>query len=147
MKRRVAVRAVIIKNGKLHCVRLKPYDGKITGDYWCVIGGGVEPGEPLIKALNREVIEETGIKPTIGNLLYVQQFKSGGNEQMEFFFHVTNTGDFLNIDLSKTTHGEKEIAKIGFIDVTRETILPEFLTQESFENLENQPTKFFNYLS
>ena len=146
MKRRIAVRAIIVRGGRLHCVRLKPYKGKIAGDYWCVIGGGVEPGEPLIEALKREVVEETGVKPVIGNLLYVQQFRSGGNEQMEFFFHVTNDKDFLNIDLSRTTHGEIEIAKIDFIDVTKETVLPEFLTKEKYENLENHPTKFFNYL-
>jgi len=77
MKRRVAVRAVIVDDGKLHCVKLKPYAGKIGGDYWCVIGGGVDPGEPLIQALTREVEEETGITPTIGSLLFVQQFDDG----------------------------------------------------------------------
>lgn len=76
--RRVAVRGIILKDGKILCVRLKQYPGKATDDgcdYWCTPGGGVDVGEPLIPALEREIIEETAIKPAIGNLLYIQQFE------------------------------------------------------------------------
>jgi 8-oxo-dGTP pyrophosphatase MutT (NUDIX family) len=116
MNRRVAVRGIVVHNSKLLCFQLGAYDGKPAVDFWSVPGGGVDPGEGLIPALEREMIEETGI-------------------------------DYLAIDLSKTSHGQKEIAKLGFIDAAKETVLPEFLSRESFAELDQiVAPKIFNYL-
>lgn len=151
MNRRVAVRAIIIDNGKLLAVRLKPYGGTgagIASDQWCTVGGGVDAGEPLIPALEREVLEETGIMPKVGNLLFVQQFLHKETEQMEFFFHVSNTEDFKNIDLAKTSHGVEEIAEIDFIATAESKLLPKFLTHIDFNNFNTTiPTQFFNYIT
>lgn len=147
MNRRVTARGIIIHDGKLLCVKLKPYKGAITGDYWCVPGGGVDPGEALIPALSREIVEETGVEPQIGNLLYLQQFTDNDTEQLELFFQIINTKDFLEIDLAKTSHGEKEIAEIEFIDPTQHVVLPKFLTEEDFSQVSSsQSVKLFNYL-
>lgn len=146
MKRRIAVRAIVIYQGKLLCVKLKPYSALITGEFWCTVGGGVDSGEALLPALRREVVEETGIEPVIGNLLYIQQYVTDETEHLEFFFHVTNANDFQNIDLSATTHGEAEIAELDFVDAAANVVYPKFLSQESFANITTQPTKFFNYL-
>ncbi|HYH75229.1 MAG TPA: hypothetical protein VD735_04695, partial [Candidatus Saccharimonadales bacterium] len=51
-------------------------------------------------------------------------------DYIEFFFNVKNVEDYLNIDLSKTTHGELEIAEIGFVDPASVVIKPEFLATE-----------------
>ena len=70
--RRIAVRGIILKGNTILCAKLKKTPGKDSTDsidYWCTPGGGVDVGEPLIPALEREMIEETGIKPVIGNLL------------------------------------------------------------------------------
>jgi len=131
--RRVAVRGVILKNNKLLCVRLKKYPGRISNegqDFWCTPGGGVDIGEPLIPALKRELIEETGIKPDVGQLLYIQQFQHKNWEHLEFFFHITNSEDYEDINLEATTHGATEIAEVDFIDLTDHTVLPVFLTKE-----------------
>lgn len=46
---------------------------KITGpepDCWDLPGGGLQPGEPIIQALTREIREETGLSEIrVGNLL------------------------------------------------------------------------------
>ena len=147
MNRRVAVRGIFVHRGKLLCVKLKPYKESIKNDYWCVIGGGVDAGEALIPALEREIIEETAIKPIIGNLLYVQQFASSDKEQLEFFFNILNPHDYLNIDLSKTTHGAEEIEDVSYIDPKLHDVRPEFLTSESLTNITPKTaTKIFNYL-
>jgi ADP-ribose pyrophosphatase YjhB (NUDIX family) len=150
MKRRVAVRAIIAKDGKLLCVRLHQYEGKATSenDYWCTPGGGVDEGEALVPALKREIIEELGPEPEVGQLLYIQQFIHGDTEQLEFFFHVKNADDYADLDLTTTTHGVTEIAEVDFIDAATENVLPKFLREESFENLEKPgPTKIFNYIN
>lgn len=93
MNRRVAVRAIIVHDSKLLCVRQKKYQGSLTeatNQYWNVPGGGLEEGEALTDGVCREIIEETGITPKLGNLLYVQQFAYVDMEFLEFFFHVSN---------------------------------------------------------
>jgi ADP-ribose pyrophosphatase YjhB (NUDIX family) len=150
MNRRVAVRGIIVRSGKLLAVRQKQYDGKATttNDYWCTPGGGVDVGEPLVPALERELVEELGVKPIVGPLLYVQQFEHNGTEHMEFFFAVLNPEDYVSLDLSSTTHGAIEIERFDFIDPAKEHLLPTFLTAEPVaEAVANAGApKFFNYL-
>ena len=139
-----------MQNGKLLAVRLKQYAGKatITSDYWCTPGGGVDVGEPLIPALERELVEELGVRPVVGPLLYVQQFEHNSTEHMEFFFAVLNPEDYRSVDLANTTHGTTEIERFGFIDPAKEHLLPAFLTSEPLAEAVAHPgaPKFFNYL-
>ncbi len=149
MNRRITSRAIIVHNGKLLCLKHKPYEGH-TVDYWCTPGGGIDDHESLIDALKREIVEELGIEPIIGNLLFVQQFihKNRGIEEIEFFFHVANATDYLNIDISKTSHGAKEIDQIAFLDPNGpEIIKPRFLEDISFEDgFSNKSTQYFNQM-
>ena len=136
MIRKICVRGIVLYEGKLLCARLKPYrdlNRTKSNDFWCLPGGGLDPGESLIEGVEREMIEEIGVKPEVGNLLYVQQFVDGGKEFIEFFFHITNSTDYLNIDPSKTTHGEEEIEEIDFVDPATTHILPTFLTTERLQ--------------
>lgn len=147
MMRHVTIRGIVLYEGKLLCVRLKPYKEHLKRDNscWCLPGGGLDEGESLVAGVEREMIEETGIKPVVGNLLYVQQFAHGEKDYLEFFFHITNGEDYLNIDLSKTTHGLEEIEEIGFIDPANMHVLPEFLKTENIvEQVEGLPTKVFS---
>lgn len=126
--RRVAVRGVIFKDGKMLCQQLKPGSDNSKRDYWCTPGGGLDIGESIKDGLYREMIEETGIAPKIGRLLFVQQFSEDGvKEQMEFFFHIENAEDYAVIDLSATSHGELEIEHVEFVDPTKHNVLPAFL--------------------
>jgi ADP-ribose pyrophosphatase YjhB (NUDIX family) len=132
MTRKVTVRGIVLHEGKLLCVKLKPYKDHLKRDnsYWCLPGGGLDDGEALLTGVEREMVEETGIKPMVGNLLYVQQFAFEGKDYLEFFFHITNSEDYLHIDLTKTTHGMEEIEEIKFIDPAVIRVLPEFLGTE-----------------
>ncbi|HMM62002.1 MAG TPA: NUDIX domain-containing protein [Candidatus Saccharibacteria bacterium] len=129
--RRINVRGIIYKDGNILCQQLTPgADGKVR-DYWCTPGGGLDAGESLHQGLTREIVEEIGISPKIGKLLFIQQFEGGSRnqEQLEFFFHIENAEDYQNIDLSITTHGLAEIQDVQFIDPKVHNILPSFLTK------------------
>lgn len=89
----------------------------------------MDDGESIEQALRREMIEETGVVPEIGRLLFVQQFHDGEQEQLEFFFHITNAEDYRQIDLSATSHGDIEVERCEFVDPKRERVLPTFLTE------------------
>lgn len=146
MARKVAVRAIIIQNDALFCVKLKQYGNNISGGHWCLPGGGVEDSEGLIPALERELIEELGPRPIVGNLLYVQQFIHNQKDYLEFFFHVKNADDYVNIDLGETTHGAIEIAEAQFINPINSGILPAFLETENISRhiATALPSKIFN---
>ncbi|MGD0283987.1 MAG: NUDIX hydrolase [Candidatus Saccharimonadales bacterium] len=137
---RMGARAVIEYGGKYLLVR-----NKVSEDFWCLPGGGIEPGEEIIPALRRELIEETGIEPDVGNLLYVHQIESAdGFGTPEFFFHVKNAKDYLAINLKATSHGELELAEIAFTSLKDAVILPKFLKTELPELKEanfNLPTR------
>jgi ADP-ribose pyrophosphatase YjhB (NUDIX family) len=137
-------------NGKLLCVRLKPYPGAAQAEYdfWCLPGGGVDEGEPLLDAFKREMVEELGVEPKIGRLLYVYQFARKDVDYLEFFFHIENPEDYQRIDLAKTTHGEKEIEELAFVDPANTVILPKFLATEPLADFiaTSQPPKFISYL-
>jgi ADP-ribose pyrophosphatase YjhB (NUDIX family) len=149
MNRRVAVRGVIVYEQKLLCIINKQYGQPFAAnDFWCTFGGGVDEGEALIPALERELVEETGIKPKIGSLLYIQQFIHKETEHLEFFFNIENVADYLDINLSKSTHGELEIAKIEFVEPEITNILPKFLQTEDYSHIDKNPaTKIFNYIN
>lgn len=126
--RRMNVRAIIYKDGKLLAVKHK--HGEDISHYYAVPGGGLDPQESLVDGLARELREETGVNAVIGNLLFIQQFPSaraGYAEELEFFFTVKNPDDFTNIDLETTSHGAEELAVCEFVDPASVTLYPEFL--------------------
>jgi len=63
--------------------------GKDTslGEFWAAPGGGVEEGEGIAEAAEREVIEETGYTGKADHLIYMQDFDCGTRgRQLELFF-------------------------------------------------------------
>lgn len=146
MDRRITTRGIIYKNGKIFAQKLKRGEG--TADFWCTPGGGLDPSESLHDGLVREMIEETGVSPEIGKLLYVQQYREeNGREYLEFFYNITNVDDYETIDLTSTTHGEIEVAEYGFVDPAKEVVLPEFLQNANIAKaIEAGQVQEFSYL-
>ena len=146
-KRRVNVRALIYNDGKILAVKHKSETGEEPA-YWAVPGGGLDPFESLEEGVAREVYEELGIKAQVGRLLFVQQFKStrpARDEGLEFIFLIENADDFLDIDLSKSTHGEAELARCEFIDPQTETIMPSLLSKLDLKSYSERIHPVFFY--
>ncbi|MDB5159804.1 MAG: hydrolase [Candidatus Saccharibacteria bacterium] len=129
--RRVATRGIIYRDGKILATKQKDDDGN-EAENWATFGGGLDPQESLVAGLHREMLEETGITPKIGKLLFIQQFSDPDDkakEHLEFFFLIENTEDYESIDLAATTHGMIEIARSDFVDPKTNFIMPVFLQE------------------
>ncbi len=77
----VAVKGLILHQGKALIIKRSAYDPFGAGQYECP-GGRLEFGEELEIALNREIMEETGLTVTVGQLLYATSFMKNANRQV-----------------------------------------------------------------
>ena len=100
------------------------------------------------------MIEETGIAPRIGCLLFVQQFSfknrlGEAREELEFFFQLENPEDYRVIDLSKTTHGTVELADCTYVDPRQTNIMPVFFQTIDIESYiaNDMPVLIWNELT
>lgn len=94
---RLAVRAVIVENGRLLLVNA--FAGRENG-LWCAPGGGAEVHASLPENLAREVHEETGLTVAVGRLLAICEFHdpSGDFHQVDMFFAATITAGQIAAD-------------------------------------------------
>ncbi len=148
--RRINVRALVWRDGKVLAVKHKNEDGSAT-DHWALPGGGLDPMESLVGAVQREVREELGVESIVGELVAVQQFRSKRDdfdEELEVFFNVKDSSAFSSINLNETTHGADEIAEVAFVDPRVEPILPDLLRTMDIDAVLRQkaPVVVENYL-
>lgn len=122
----IKVRAVILYQGKLLAVR-HPHDTSFTA----LPGGHLEWGEDIRECLVREIVEELGVQPKVGKLLYVNNYTQSDDKQyVEFFFEVKNGGDYLDAEKIARSHAH-EIAEIVWLSPNDDTrILPEKLAED-----------------
>lgn len=116
----IRTRAIIFHNNKLLVVKHSP-----EATFYSLPGGHLEWSEDIRKSLKREIVEELGIEPQIGRLLYVHNFiQEEKIHSIEFFFEVTNSEDYLDTAKLSGTH-RHEISDIRWVDKNDNlTILP-----------------------
>ena len=107
--RKVCVRAVIIHEGKLLVVR-HAHDASFAA----LPGGKLEWKEDIRECMKRELVEELGVMPVIGRLLYINNWVNEEMQSLEFFFEITNGADYADISSLKGTHSF-ELADIFFM--------------------------------
>ena len=81
---RLAVRAVIIHDNRLLLVNA--WRGRT--DLWCAPGGGVDAHASLTDNLHREIMEETWLTVTIGEVCLVNEFNDESRDyhQVDVYF-------------------------------------------------------------
>jgi ADP-ribose pyrophosphatase YjhB (NUDIX family) len=122
----IRCRAIILHEGKLLVVR-HAHDASFAA----LPGGHLEWGEDVKECLSREIIEELGVKPEIGRLLYINTFEDKNSVQpIEFFFEVLNGKDYLDSEKMTRTHAH-ELSEIYWASSTDNIkILPQKMGQD-----------------
>jgi ADP-ribose pyrophosphatase YjhB (NUDIX family) len=139
----VRCRAVILHEGKLLVVKHTPESA-----FFALPGGHLEWGEDIKGCMHREVIEELGIEPKIGRLLYVYDFENTKEvHSVEFFFEVINGADYVDCEKLPRSHAH-EIARIVWMDGKNSPrILPDSICEDfKSEKLISDETRFIKNL-
>lgn len=109
----IRCRAIILYKGRLLVVR-HVHDTSFAA----LPGGHLEWGEDVRECLSRELVEELGVKPDIGRLLYINTFLDGGHIQpVEFFFEVLNGKEYVDSENMSRSHAH-ELSEICWVRST-----------------------------
>ena len=68
---RSSAKAIIVRDGQLLVTVNRSANGE---EFCCLPGGGQQPLESLTQALQRECLEEIGVRVRVGALLYVRDY-------------------------------------------------------------------------
>lgn len=105
----IRCRGVILDKGELLVVEHAGKEG-----FLALPGGHLEWGEDIKTGLVRELEEELGVTPTVGELLYIHNYaQENGKQAVEFFFAVTNAADYRTLGDSPT-HAH-ELAMVDWV--------------------------------
>ena len=127
MRRRQAVRALILSKDEQCVLLLRMQRPDRSGDFWLLPGGGIKACEDRLDALRREVWEETGLTVSgVPRLLWrrVHRFGRGLDE------HVDVTEQHEDIYLvharrfEPTAHHNPELSEVGIFHEFRWWTLP-----------------------
>lgn len=85
-KIRVSIKGFFF-NRQNEVLLIEGQDSTVGGKYWAAPGGGVEDGESLTAALERELVEETGYFGRAEKIVFAQDyFNKHQGRQLEIFF-------------------------------------------------------------
>lgn len=118
--------------------------------FWMPPGGGVHFGESLTQAVIREVLEETGLKIEVRQMLYVSEYLKNNWHAVEFYFlcNELSGNEKLGTDpeLNEDQQILKNLAWIGVDDINDLSIFPPFI-RRNFKKLISGEEMILSYVA
>lgn len=139
-KVRVRVCGIMVRDSEMLLVNIKSPTREKA--FWMPPGGGVEFGESLEEALEREMLEETGLRISSNRLIYISEYLKGDWHAIEFYFFCNDHGGEAKLgndpELGETEQMIKELGWFSIEDVTKATIYPGFIKKDFRRLLKNE---------
>lgn len=130
---------IIINNNKMLFVK------STIGDYFYMVGGGVQLGETSETCIEREIYEETGMHTCVERLAVICEnfFKGVGGtidgldcHTIEFYYYMKVLDEDLKLCKNKTDDGE-QLVWLPLEEIASKEIKPTFL-KEIISNVINE---------
>ncbi|MFH2039144.1 MAG: NUDIX domain-containing protein [Chloroflexota bacterium] len=136
---RNSVKAIIIKNNKLLCIKKSDSDG----NYFILPGGGQDKDETFLETIMRECKEELGSRIKVGKLKYIREYIGKNHEfsetdkahQVEYMFECELTEE---PNLEYATNLDEGQEGIEWVEITRSNnrVYPKVLIERLYEKYE-----------
>lgn len=91
------------------------HSGIHTGGFWAPPGGGIEFGESLEMCLQRELMEETGLRISVGDFAFICEYIHLPLHAIEIFFKINVEGGILSAGIDPEMADNQIIKEVGFI--------------------------------
>lgn len=132
---RVRSCGLLVEEEKLLLVELfSPLTNEWT---WLPPGGGVQFGESLEEALQREFMEETGLEVTVGERVHIREIIQQPIHAIEFYFRVYRNGGEMKVGSDPEYAEDRQIIRaVDFHSreaISRITVSPPFIRDEFWE--------------
>lgn len=95
MAHRISAGVLALNEGRILLVRHYRNDHH---DFWVGPGGGVEGGEELPAAAERECLEETGLTVRVSRLAYVDELWSDTDRAIKFWFLADYVSGVIDVN-------------------------------------------------
>jgi 8-oxo-dGTP diphosphatase len=77
----LSVRCIVTDESSVLMVKHRDHDASnAQGEFWVLPGGGVERGESIMQAAEREVLEETGLSVRAISVVHLREFEWNGGD-------------------------------------------------------------------
>ena len=116
---------IVVRDGRLALIERM----RAGRHYWVIPGGGVEDGESVAEAAQREAEEELGLPVALGALrVRIDHAEEDGTFQRHWYFEATVESDAINMIGPEVNHGPEHgtfaavWVELGALDLIR--VLP-----------------------
>lgn len=106
------------------------------GDFWAPPGGGMEFGFSSEENLEREFLEETGLKIEVEKFMFIHEYLSPPLHAIELIFKVERVGGTLKIGMDPEMKTEEQIIKnVAFIPWEKIKDMPKGSIHQLFDQV------------
>ena len=139
IKIKIRATGILIQNGSILLLKQKVTNERA----WSLPGGSLEAGETIAACLQREFLEETGIKIQIKELLYICDRIEKNIQVVHITFLVKQTGGKIKLGFEPENDANKihdiqfikidELSRYGFSDIFIQKIKNNFTDKGTYK--------------
>jgi len=108
-KFRIRCAAVLVRGDEILLVKHE----KAGREYWLLPGGGLEPGETLAEATERELLEECGVRIRCGRLLFIADTLEPGRERQ--IINLVFLAELIAGEPYLATRGDARLVDVAWV--------------------------------